>query len=69
LDSTIQTLDSYGNSKLCNPDYLESVCEEPWAETAGRLKIEYLFSMSFPLVGNPSPKAFGYRKKILDKPE
>jgi hypothetical protein len=24
------------------------------AETAGRMKFEYLFSLSFPLVGNPS---------------
>jgi len=43
--------------------------KNPVSETAGLLKIEYLFVMSFPLVGNPSPKAFGYGRKILDKPE
>jgi hypothetical protein len=40
----------------------------PAAETAGRLKIEYLFFVSFPLVGNPS-YLFGFARKILDKPE
>ncbi len=40
----------------------------PAAETAGRLKIVYLFSVSFPLVGNPSD-LFGITRKILDKPE
>jgi hypothetical protein len=39
--------------------------KNPAAETAGRQKIEYLFSLSFPLVGNPSdPESF--REKILD---
>jgi hypothetical protein len=42
--------------------------KNPAAETAGRQKIEYLFSLSFPLVGNPSD-LFGISRKILDKPE
>ncbi len=47
---------------------LISTGEYPAAETAGRLKIVYLFSVSFPLVGNPSD-LLGIARKILDKPE
>ncbi len=38
------------------------------AEIAGQLKIKYYFSVSFPLVGNPS-ELFGIARKIPDKPE
>jgi hypothetical protein len=31
-----------------------TIVNNPAAETAGHLKIEYLFLLSFPLVGNPS---------------
>jgi len=41
--------------------------KNPVAKTTGRLKIEYLFSVSFPLVGNPSD-LFGIARKILDLP-
>jgi len=43
-------------------------CEEPCGRDCRASEIEYLFSVSFPLVGNPSdPESF--REKILDKPE
>ena len=50
----------YHNAKI--------VVKNPAAETAGRLKIEYLFSVSLPLVGNPSD-LFWIARKILDKIE
>jgi hypothetical protein len=53
---------------LCCLGNPEIVVKNPVAETTGRLKIEYLFSVSFPLVGNPSD-LFGIARKIPDKPE
>jgi len=48
--------------------HIEIFCEEPFGRDRRALEIEYLFSVSFPLVGNPSdPESF--REKILDKPE
>jgi len=35
-----------------------AIMNNPAAETAGPLKIEYLCSLSFPLVGNPSDSPF-----------
>jgi len=43
-------------------------CEEPCGRDRRASEIEYLFSVSFPLVGNPSD-LFGIARKILDKPE
>ena len=42
--------------------------EEPCGRDRRASEIEYLFSVSFPLVGNPSD-LFGIARKILDKPE
>jgi len=42
--------------------------EEPCGRDRRASEIEYLFSVSFPLVGNPSD-LFGNARKILDKPE
>jgi len=47
--------------------YFKAV-KNPAAETTGRQKLNILFSVSFPLVGNPSD-LFGNARKILDKPE
>jgi hypothetical protein len=41
-------------------------CEEPCGRDRRASEIEYLFSVSFPLVGNPSD-LFGIARKILDK--
>jgi hypothetical protein len=45
-----------------------SIREEPCGRDRRASEIEYLFSVSFPLVGNPSD-LFGNARKILDKPE
>ena len=42
--------------------------EEPCGRDRRASEIEYLFPVSFPLVGNPSD-LFGIARKILDKPE
>jgi hypothetical protein len=42
--------------------------EEPCGRDRRASEIEYLFSVSFPPVGNPSD-LFGNVRKILDKPE
>jgi len=44
------------------------ICEEPCGRDHRASEIEYLFSVSFLLVGNPSD-LFGIARKILDKPE
>ena len=53
---------------LCEFFILILGCEEPCGRDRRASEIEYLFSVSFPLVGNPSD-LFGIARKILDKPE
>jgi len=42
--------------------------EKPCGRDRRVPEIKYLFSLSFPLAGNPSD-LFGIARKILDKPE
>jgi hypothetical protein len=42
--------------------------KNPAAKTAGHQNFQYMFSVTFPLAGNPSD-FFGIARKILDKPE
>jgi hypothetical protein len=51
-----------------NDNYQGIIHEEPCGRDRRASEIEYLFSVSFPLVGNPSD-LFGIARKILDKPE
>jgi hypothetical protein len=53
---------------LSSGESAEAESEEPCGRDRRASEIEYLFSVSFPLVGNPSD-LFGIARKILDKPE